>query len=476
MLQIGAELGEKIKSEARVFPKPINTSNSLVCITSKHSTTISVRGATLARPNGYCLCRDADIQIPENDLNETMKQLNLSFAEHRKESYRIRKLKRNIRKQQNIRLARMKGYLPRIVMSTPAKNPTLQGPNGTAKGRRQRSMQFLNADGSRAVFVRTPPFDCGPVKGPVTIFCVGIATEDGCFLSGLDRRFELGHLHAANKLDAEIDMSPICLAIDEAGESSLHSSKNLSQNEDSFFYSNYDSDSSHEEEESYCRCQFKFQDPEKSDEGNEYYPEAQERNILRGKVGPGRWHCYTAKIDGRNSLLRVDGVDEPNGENSYPFSNPVLDGLTIGADHCFDMTLCFGEGSDGEGEGSIAELAVFRGSMSKYDIETMEEYLMAKHGVPHGSIGYQKNVENSSVHKELKGTIAADQWEEDKWRRDAHALMSHPPPYQVSNQSIPLRIAANHKSVAWYRTNEVTGKKIRVSRIGSKLSTGSSDW
>lgn len=345
-----------------------------------------------------------------------------------------------------------------------------------AKGRRQRSMQFLNADGTRAVFVRTPPFNCGPVKGPVTIFCVGIATEDGCFLSGLDRRFELGHLHAANKLDTEIDMSPICLVIDEDGEGSLPPTQHSRHNH-SHFYSHYDSDSSHEEDETYCRCQFQFKDPEKSEEEKECYPEAHERNILRGKVGPGRWHCYTAKIDGGERVLRVDGVDEPTrpGDSSFLSSLPVLDGLTIGSDHLFDMTLCFGEGSDGEGEGSIAELAVFRGSMNQQDIEKMENYLMTKHGVLHGSAGYKKPSQGS-VRNGKKGRVAVDQWQEDKWRRDAHALMTHPPPYQVTEIGFPLRIAANHKSVAWYRTNEVTGKKIRVSRIGSKLSTGSSDW
>ena len=176
-------------------------------------------------------------------------------------------------------------------------------------------------------------------------------------------------------------------------------------------------------------------------------------------------------------MLRVDGVDEPlqEGNDSFQSSVPVLDGLTIGADHCFDMTLCFGEGSDGEGEGSIAELAVFRGSMNQQDTEKMEDYLMRKHGILHGSAGYKKSSKRH-VSNQKKGRIAVDQWQEDKWRRDVHALMTHRPPYQVTDKGLPLRIAANHKSVAWYRTNEVTGKEIKVSRIGSKLSTGSSDW
>lgn len=57
-----------------------------------------------------------------------------------------------------------------------------------------------------------------------------------------------------------------------------------------------------------------------------------------------------------------------------------------------------------------------------------------------------------------------------------HALLEQRHPWNVEGSAVPLRVAANHPSVAWHRTNGITGAPIKISRIGAKKSTGSSDW
>ena len=43
----------------------------------------------------------------------------------------------------------------------------------------------------------------------------------------------------------------------------------------------------------------------------------------------------------------------------------MMDGLTLGSDHCFGISLCCGQGSPGEGEGAISEVAVFSGRLDE---------------------------------------------------------------------------------------------------------------
>jgi hypothetical protein len=214
--------------------------------------------------------------------------------------------------------------------------------------------------------------------------------------------------------------------------------------------------------------------------------------IHRGTIGPGLWHCYVAVFDGRSSFIRVDGEEEPQQTSQHQDVEPglndsddpnnagrlvgsgVLDGLTIGSDHHFDMSLCYGEIDGDCGQGAISELAVFKGRMHLSDITKIESYLMKKHGIP--SVQSQKEfvaVENESRSKPI---CIGDQWEEDEWRRQAHALISQRPPWDLDGEPVPLRVAANHNSVAWQRVDEITGTPLRVSRIGHKNGNGSSDW
>jgi len=464
-------------------------------LTKPRTTTFAVRGATFARPHGFCLCW-ADNEKDLISIHDEVNRLNTgSNDNHRTQTYKLKAMQKLDKK----RRIRMRDSLPRTCLSTLAKNPVHQGQFGQLEGRRQRCIQFLNADKNRAVYMRTHPFDCGPIQAPVTMFVVAIATEDGCFVSGLRRRFELGHLYGDGSVDSMVEMSPVCLATESSKPRAFRGSGG---------YQDIDSDDSSmfggvrrvaENGDNNCNCKIQWKQKyerggssdDRSSDGDEespYHSEVDTNRIVRGALGPGRWHVYTATFDGKRSVIRIDGVDEPlreEGKGADTNDIPILDGLTIGSDHLFDMSLCFGEGSEGEGAGSITELAAFKGAMDRQDIYKIEDHLMRKHGILHGSTGYAKyplSVNSADTLKNLSEqdvlrTIAHDQWQEDKWRRDVHSLMMHAPPcLPPSGSGIPLRIVARHRSVAWYRCCEVTGKPIRVSRIGSKQSNGSSDW
>lgn len=423
-------------------------SSTYKCKCEKYTSTLAVRGATFARPEGYCLCWDNDGQLEEaqldtssgsdNDVHKDMRQQELNRALH------YRKKKRRVLQQD---------YLPRVLMSSATKDAF-----SAIQGGQRPCLQFLNSSGNNAVRMHTPPFDCGDLRGPITVFCVGIATEDGCFVSGLKRRCELGHMYPTNGRDDLIDMSPICLATDkvpEDQEDMIESRKEFAADN-----SSCDSDSEQRREQDQtttCDCPFDSV-PGPDDPEDEREP-VREALIYRGRRGPGSWHCYVAVFGGHNSMIRIDGMTEPLPSNKAGDERAIaLDGLTIGSDHCFDMTLCFGEGCDEEGEGAISELAVFQGRLCLSDIEQLEGYLMKKHGIRRGNPGSQSLL-----------------LQEDELRRQARALIAQPSPYQLSGQ-VPLSIVAQDRSVAWKRVNAVTGKGVNIGRIGSKFSTGSSDW
>lgn len=175
----------------------------------------AVRGATVARPDRYCLCHDkqsaARVQgCDDGSLNHScsiLKSQCLSLSDDseysdsdedptnervaiRIEEYKLALLRRERRKKDLQRDA-----IPRALLLS-AGSP----------GKTRRCVQFLNSSGSHAVCMVTPPFACGPISEPVTIFCVGVATEDGCFMSGLRRRFEIGHLYPLDDVSKITEM------------------------------------------------------------------------------------------------------------------------------------------------------------------------------------------------------------------------------------------------------------------------------
>ena len=527
-------------------------------------TTMAVRGTTIARPEGYCLCWEPPAQLPPMEWSRAC-----THDEEVLQSIRWQERQRKLKQWKEWRRDLQLTVLPQVLART---NAPPDASNAV--------VQFLNSDEKNAVRLMTPKFSCGPICEPVTIIVVGIATEDGCFCSGLHHRFELGHLYPDSAIAELAEMSPICMATDpwecldspKASADDTDSAEELSPLEQHLAHDSdddsdddaYSDDSSSDFEQmdgsnrsagpktnkygwlNNCTCIFRDKsnprcydakesagsvkrkskdDDEVSETAREEDDEGHDEDdddvddgstaqdaerILRGKRIPGVWHCYTAVFDGMNSTLRVDGVQEvlsaadENQRNKCDFNNQelqssssksptasddpqgssgtresrrrgrraMLDGLTIGSDHCFDMTLCFGQGSGGEGEGAIAEIAVFAGRLDTEDLDVLEKRLMRKHAIPVPSMNREDLVK------------------EDEYTRNAHSLYCQLPPEAAQalrhkqgsspltfeQNSIPLRVMAKHRSVAWHQYNAVTGEELRIKRIGSRSGGSSSDW
>ena len=420
------------------------------------TSSLAVRGATIARPEGYCMCWERDDPMMLGTRGGNTNALNILDKERDLLTRRRRRRRRELQRQ----------VLPKVLNSAP-----IATPGRPQQGIELPCIQFLNMDSSHAVRMFTPTFKPAAVPAPITIVCVGIATEDGCFVSGLNRRFELGHLYPETRRDDLIERSPICLCTD-SGQGGIDSDKEMrnegepgsSEKAESFNSDDSSCDMSleaggHDHPGFKCACPFAGLGDAAAEVGND---DETQSNICRGSLGPGVWHLYVAVFDGVDSRIRIDGENE-RVRCSFPTTSetPFLDGLTIGADHTFDMSLCFGQGSDGEGEGAIAELAVFKGKLDQQDIETMERSLMGKYGIPAPT-----SPENLRT-------------DENNFYRLAHAMLSHPPGHKLfakNKQSIPLKYMTKHRSVAWRQSNPVSGEPIQVERIGTKLGESSSDF
>jgi hypothetical protein len=302
---------------------------------------------------------------------------------------------------------------------------------------------------------------------PLTVFCVAIATEDGCFFSGLREKLELGHMYpTARNADVNDDRSPICLNANywERGVSSSRDDR--SQRNNSLVVDTC--------LDSHCNSYNPLNndgtdgDSLSSDDDDDSDGESS-ADAVRGQLGPGTWHCYVAIFDGNQSSIRIDGEDESTTHASAipPSFRACLDGITIGSDHSFDMSLCFGQGSDGEGEGAISELAFFKGRLNDKDITSLESHLMTKHGIP------------------LPATLSRDKRiNKDYLSRLAHKLMDESPACAKRNRDcgkdhvpIPLRYMTELRQVAWQQRNKVTGERLSIKRIGNRLRNGSvSEW
>jgi hypothetical protein len=435
-----------------------------------HKATFAVRGATVARPESYCLCLDG----AEETWEEMKARAVADGASEEMIGIRIQEYKESWTRRRERKRELMKDVLPRILTRNPVANgdskmdvttgssSSVTVPSYTTIGREQRSIQFLNADGSHAVCMMTPHFACGPLTEPVTILCVGIATEDGCFLSGLHHRFELGHMYPSGAMEEVTELSPVCIATDtwQAEEEPLVPNNdddgpafNLSSGDDSSY------DFSEEGGSSSFKCDCVFNGV--GDKVEELDDDAN-RKVHRGKRGPGAWHCYVAVFDDENSMVRIDGLTEPlqAGDLMQGAHPGMLDGLTIGSDHCFGMSLCCGHGSGGEGEGAIAELAVFRGRLDISDVQVLERQMMQRHGIPSSPDATPEKV-----------------WQENSWERQTQALFWSTPDHDWNfEERVPLRMMARHRSVAWKQSSPVTGKEVRIQKIGCRPGASSSDW
>mmetsp|Transcript_20837 Transcript_20837/g.25552 ORF Transcript_20837/g.25552 Transcript_20837/m.25552 type:complete len:812 (-) Transcript_20837:887-3322(-) len=494
--------------------------------------TYAVRGATVARADhpSFSISRMKDI----SEIIRSRKPLSSSGADD------------NTIEHDDAAETAKQLLLPRLVQRKMSDQDSQAKSIEDKKKRRvnyrgQRAVQFLNANGDRAVRMRTDAFACGAISQPVTIFCVAIANEDGVFVSGLKQRFQLGHLYPRNlgPIERLTELSNICISTDSStaprawnkAENDVHDTDQvarmtvsdnlsaLSLSETQFrrkvngltgtLQQQVHAIKLYQEAMSGIPCCTDYTTigendgmaPEESknmssirpdnlnsekanplfvpsddgtsaasssydDEDDDYVPS--ETEILRGKIGPGQWHMYTAVFDGENSIVRVDGrieSDEKTGDSTCNKDSNIgketcgkgtLDGLTIGSDHKFDMSLCFGSGGDNEGEGAISELAVFRGNLSLCDINHIEKQWLQKYNIPRS-----------------EGELT---WKEDEQKRLIHALLLQPDPWDMVQAKIPLKIAAQHPLVSWHKTNAVTGKKLEVARIGCRTSQESSDW
>jgi hypothetical protein len=510
-----------------LLPKENHSVRSRTTNTIYRDTTYAVRGAVISRPESYCDCVDLDIErLRALRLAHTANGDGDAFNNIRVQEYKQSIIRKEIRRRQLQR-----DVLPRIVKRTnPSEdNRSIQsnGENTTARYQ-NRCVQFLNANGGHAVCMLTPPFACGPLVEPVTVFCVGIATEDGCFLSGLHHRFELGHLYPNNEIAEIAEQSPVCISTECWGTMS-HQDHTLDQNgsvggtshdilnNDASIHTCEDDDNDLDGEEDDNDAEFRVVSHKSDDDddddscdgsGEEEFlsrkcdclfngvgekisalDEGKPRIIHRGRLGPGEWHCYVAVFDGENSLIRIDGVSEPM-KTEIPDMEPgtlktkaTLDGLTIGSDHCFGMSLCCGNGSGGEGEGAIAELAVFQGRLDLTDIQALEKKWMKQHFLPVVQVTNDESKCASTVGEfPISETGALSVWRENDFVRQAHALFFLPEtedgtatlPSSSTPTRIPLRFLSRHRSVAWRQANPVTGEPIRVQRIGCKPGGASS--
>jgi len=329
----------------------------------------------------------------------------------------------------------------------------------------------------------------------LTVFCVAIATEDGCFFSGLRRTFEMGHMYPATTNINE-ERSPICLNAVYTDEINNLSKEEFRQKVTaSFVYQSQNDQGKNNQrkegnEEGHDDCHQRNSDStadiysgpdyrcfcplnDVGEDGSFQDVDDTEEdcnNIVRGQLGPGMWHCYVAVFDGEKSVIRIDGVEELLSRDSMisPSTQACLDGITIGSDHNFDMSLCFGQGSDGEGEGAMAELAIFKGHLESIDILALEMDLMTKHGIP------------------FPVKPKSERTTDDFYSRLAHTLMDQTPSCvsrsdtndnNIINRGVPLRYMTLLREVAWKQTNQVTGEPISVQRIGNKFRNGSSsEW
>mmetsp|Transcript_35036 Transcript_35036/g.84790 ORF Transcript_35036/g.84790 Transcript_35036/m.84790 type:complete len:263 (+) Transcript_35036:5706-6494(+) len=228
-------------------------------------------------------------------------------------------------------------------------------------------------------------------------------------------------------------------------------------------------------------------------------------HMCRGRIGPGSWHCYVGVFDGKDSTIRIDGIVEQTvWDTVSPLADgsiAILDGLTIGSDHSFDMSLCFGNGSDGEGEGAIAELAMFKGRMELADIERIETHMMNKYGLarPPDDVSGKEVTQDYEytrrAHALLAKSYAPKEQQQQQqqpstprallYKRDSSTNMDMDVDVGQDEEdnnnntdmeatatattgNIPLKYMTKLRQVAWQQSSAVTGQKFSVERIGAK--------
>ncbi len=186
--------------------------------------------------------------------------------------------------------------------------------------RQRRGVRFRSADESHATRLITPFFTCGGVEGPVTMFLVVHSDEEGCWVSGRNSRFEVGHRFTSHG---------------DAHTVTLVGNNN---------HGNSSSDDDDDDDDDYdppfqCLCRFQSDDPFRAKHLSAHAPS--EDRIFRGCLTPverPNVSCYCAVFDGKESMVRVNTREETQRRISRVSDlshairyDPDRNGLTVGS-------------------------------------------------------------------------------------------------------------------------------------------------
>ena len=135
----------------------------------------------------------------------------------------------------------------------------------------------------------------------------------------------------------------------------------------------------------------------------------------------------------------------------------MLDGLTIGSDHCFGMSLCCGNGSGGEGEGAIAEIAVFHGRLDLLDLQVLERQMMKRHGIPSVGSSCCSAKDQDRVTATATNLRQEQVRKENDWVRLAHALFLLPPSSEDELQQQQQQTQKQRSTIAFPYSSSISG-------------------
>lgn len=269
-----------------------------------HIPTFAVRGATLARPEGHCLCLDEEY-IRHHEAIARTRPPPLS------QRHRMPQTIHDVTSRFNSRTVDL---LPTVVVNDD-----------------QRSgIRFCSADASHVTRLITPFFNCGGVEGPVTMFLVVSSDDESCWVSGRNSRFEVGH-----RFTSHGEAHTVTLVGNQHGGSS---------------WSDDDDDDDDYDTPFQCLCLFQSDDPFRAKHLSEEAPS--EDRIFRGcltTVERSEVGCYCVVFDGKQSMIRVNTKEDTQKRvsrvgnlwreirydperNGMMVGSGVLNGLSLGAE------------------------------------------------------------------------------------------------------------------------------------------------
>lgn len=267
-----------------------------------HLPTFAVRGATLARPEGYCLCLDEEYSLQHEcrQIDETALHRSPLLSKNHRMPTTMNEVKTRFR-------SRMIDLLPTVVVQDDDDH------------HQRRGVQFRSADESHATRLITPFFKCGGVEGPVTMFLVADSDEEGCWVSGRNSRFEVGHRFIGHGEPHTVTL---------VGNYHDYDEEELDDDDDDDYDPPFQ-----------CLCPFQSDDPFRSKHLSFEAPS--EDRIFRGCLTPAertKISCYCAVFDGKKSMIRINSIEETQrrvsrvGDSLHEIRyDPERNGLMVGS-------------------------------------------------------------------------------------------------------------------------------------------------